>query len=433
MTENRNCKRQLNISTGVKKSAFLCKNRHNQGFSLVEVLVAMAILAIISLPILTSFANSAKINAKARRVENANTVASDVVEQFKSMSIDELTAKYAGKYHRYESVEAAQAAMSANNAGSPLEETREAQVTDCYVFTVESTGNNGEAFETKVLLDPSAYTNGGIGDANETNNINSYAMPQYSSLSSDKNVLIRDEVYADEVTALKEVNATGDTGAKVKKTMELHISISESDSILHTYMLNVGGSVIYANGTKTFEVPYTKKSYTMTAQAIEGGRMKLSAEQGVKNVYLFYTPFDTTLKASGVYSSDEIKITYDYPDKTLVDCSDCNIYIVQQNKQNGAGQNMLLNKSNVSVTINGGKPDLVSKGTLNLSKVTGELGPVSIYSNIDGWNSLGDESTKNNGISHEVQTNGQGYLYRMTIQVNYEGEQYTAVTATKEN
>ena len=52
------------------------KNRklNNSGFSLVEVLVAIVILAIISLPVLSTFSNAARINNKARRTENANTV-----------------------------------------------------------------------------------------------------------------------------------------------------------------------------------------------------------------------------------------------------------------------------------------------------------------------------------------------------------------------
>ena len=52
---------------------------NNSGFSLVEVLVAIVILAIISLPVLSTFSNAAKINAKARRTENANTAINNIV------------------------------------------------------------------------------------------------------------------------------------------------------------------------------------------------------------------------------------------------------------------------------------------------------------------------------------------------------------------
>ena len=68
------------------------KNRklNNSGFSLVEVLVAIVILAIISLPVLSTFSNAARINNKARRTENANTAINNIIEEAKSMSLDRL-------------------------------------------------------------------------------------------------------------------------------------------------------------------------------------------------------------------------------------------------------------------------------------------------------------------------------------------------------
>lgn len=51
----------------------------NKGFSFVELLVAIAILGIISLPIASSFALSAKIDAKARETYSATNAADDVM------------------------------------------------------------------------------------------------------------------------------------------------------------------------------------------------------------------------------------------------------------------------------------------------------------------------------------------------------------------
>ena len=53
--------------------------KHNsKGFSLIEVLIAVAILAIVTLPILKAFSTSAMVNRNARRQENANTAASAI-------------------------------------------------------------------------------------------------------------------------------------------------------------------------------------------------------------------------------------------------------------------------------------------------------------------------------------------------------------------
>lgn len=53
--------------------------KHNKGFSFVELLVAVAILGIISLPIASSFALAAKTDAKAVHLSAMNDAADDVM------------------------------------------------------------------------------------------------------------------------------------------------------------------------------------------------------------------------------------------------------------------------------------------------------------------------------------------------------------------
>ncbi len=60
------------------------KKKADQGFSLVEVIVALSILAIVSVPLLSSFAQSAKTNAKAREIMNATNLAQNIVEEIKA-------------------------------------------------------------------------------------------------------------------------------------------------------------------------------------------------------------------------------------------------------------------------------------------------------------------------------------------------------------
>ena len=66
------------------------KRKGNEGFSLVEVLISIAILAIVTLPILSIFTNAAKTNSKARRTENANTAANNIIEEIKNVSVSNL-------------------------------------------------------------------------------------------------------------------------------------------------------------------------------------------------------------------------------------------------------------------------------------------------------------------------------------------------------
>ena len=66
-----------------------CKNNklNNKGFSLIEVLVAVVILALVAGPILMAFVMSARFNARARETQRVSAVAESVMEEFKGMSI----------------------------------------------------------------------------------------------------------------------------------------------------------------------------------------------------------------------------------------------------------------------------------------------------------------------------------------------------------
>ena len=55
---------------------------NNEGFSLVELLIAIVILSIIVVPLLHSFVTSARTNAKSRTTMHATAIAEDVMEMF---------------------------------------------------------------------------------------------------------------------------------------------------------------------------------------------------------------------------------------------------------------------------------------------------------------------------------------------------------------
>ena len=68
----------------------------NAGFSLLELLIAVTILAIITIPMLHMFVTSAKINGKSRITLRATVLAQDVVEGLKAYHIDEIQDQFNG-------------------------------------------------------------------------------------------------------------------------------------------------------------------------------------------------------------------------------------------------------------------------------------------------------------------------------------------------
>ncbi len=69
------------------------KNRHNEGFTLVELLVSIALLSAIVLPTCTSLVLSYRLNAKAEQMMQAQLAVSSAVETLMAEGIDGGRAK----------------------------------------------------------------------------------------------------------------------------------------------------------------------------------------------------------------------------------------------------------------------------------------------------------------------------------------------------
>lgn len=417
-------------------------NINNKGFSLVEVLVAMAVLAIIAIPVLNAFSNSARVNARARREENANTAASDVVEKFKAMNEDKLNE------------------LKNLTIGSTSSEGYKLLDIDSdgkYTFDISNNIKNGtdyykgiddEEFYVTAVIDPGAYKDGSK-DNNDKNNINSYTMPQYSSLSPTKNFVLRDELYKCDSAA--ESNFSYLAGAsysksKIVKSTTINVNVEQIAGSDSDFTQTVTASVVYsyndkADGTSSYE-PY-KEEVTMPVYAFKAAydgssKYTVSSEldNNLKKVYIFYTPFDdySTANVSGesnmYYSSDKINIYYNYKNIANVNYENCNVYLVSQEKVSAANKNIKMQlkntqaNPNIEVYINNSKKTLWTEGTLNLSDivVTSGIptGPVNIYSNVYDWNKckvLGD--TRGNSLTSNNSQTADDKLYTLTVTVWY--------------
>ena len=154
---------------------------NNSGFSLVEVLVAIVILAIISLPVLSTFSNAARINNKARRTENANTAINNIIEEAKSMSLDRL----AGGNGQYTYQQLGGIDSTTYSVGNKKDASN--------ILYYE--GVNKEKFYIKAEFDPSPYTTPADSTVkdNPNNNINSAGISVYADVSADSSLVYRDD------------------------------------------------------------------------------------------------------------------------------------------------------------------------------------------------------------------------------------------------
>lgn len=417
---------------------------NNSGFSLVEVLVAIVILAIISLPVLSTFSNAARINSKARRTENANTAINNIVEEAKITPLSDLL-KGEGEY-TYTEVE---------NNGEPyyIVKTKGA---DYY------NGVNNQRFYIKTTFDKNKYTDKTVNNTNSANDINSYGLSVYTDINSNNNYVYRDDSLDNSAREHFKSLVYGSYDEKqiTKKTViKISLEYLNDDKSAPTYVQNMSVKVTYTyGGGSSSYAPYesetTMRSYTFSAELDEdvnpsnnSGKSRYNVdselENNAKNLYIFYTPFNGSGSSTGTeneqYAKDEIEIRYAMPayrgDGTKeVVYKDLNVYILQQEK---------IDSSNNKIAVDGNNKVKLARVYGNSATLDGASladdsslkDTVKVYSTIKGGN-----STWNSGDT----TKTADSLFRMTVEVwvwsegkgaDYytESNRIARVTTTKEN
>ncbi len=72
------------------------KRVQNKGFTLIEVLIAMLVLAIIVTPFLRAFVTASKTNAKSRQLLRTTTISQNIMEEMKAYSLEDIARQFNG-------------------------------------------------------------------------------------------------------------------------------------------------------------------------------------------------------------------------------------------------------------------------------------------------------------------------------------------------
>ncbi len=75
------------------------KTNKDAGFSLVELIIVVSILAIAAIPLMRSMALASRTNAKAQSIQNATSLAESVMEEIKATPVDTLKSVYGDDFN----------------------------------------------------------------------------------------------------------------------------------------------------------------------------------------------------------------------------------------------------------------------------------------------------------------------------------------------
>ncbi|MCM1282452.1 MAG: prepilin-type N-terminal cleavage/methylation domain-containing protein [Muribaculaceae bacterium] len=227
------------------------KKINNGGFSLIELLAAITILAAIFIPLMHSFVTATRTNTKAKRAMEATTAGQNVFEELKANTVADFMA-------------------DAVNSGQTNTGKLDSEGNAIYTQWGEVDRTvNGISFRVKVTLDPQDYTTqtppvGVVSPA--ATDYNSAGWSQLSSLSKPDNaflILQADDASkaADELALQMPGTAKQDILDGLERRIDLSISHGAVSgvsivkaSVTYTYnsvsFLSMDQQEIYNNGTE---------------------------------------------------------------------------------------------------------------------------------------------------------------------------------------
>ena len=182
------------------------KKLNNKGFSLVELIVAIAVLAVIVGPLLKAFVYAARINADSRNNLNSNTIATDIAEGIKANSVEyvagQLGAYDAADFDLFgitlDSIYEADSSWAATTPSASLVSHKDTSASpivpakyeittpkELYYFVIDDIEPMaGKFYDARITVDTSGYKTPTGAMYDPTTDYNSVELPAFGSVGS---------------------------------------------------------------------------------------------------------------------------------------------------------------------------------------------------------------------------------------------------------
>lgn len=296
--------------------------KSNKGFTLLELLIAVAVLAIIIVPMLRGFVTSHRVNAKSRHLMRATTLAQNEMEIFEKEKLEDLL----------------DAAKFSYTVVTKPDET-DADDPGIYVFERDGIINDDsgiDMFDVRVTLNPERVSASDLYyDQNQKDILFMNTVSGVDSATYIQRVrnAVNENGDDEEVYKLYAVrqNPDGITGAswtaemfgqELERTITLKIE-KEDQAGVETNVVKIR----YDYTTHYGNVPPEYRNYTTKDKIFFNNAQTLDDAGNpipLKSVYLYYAPRYNDPAVSGTIPDD--KIIIENKDKLPV-----NVYIIRQN------------------------------------------------------------------------------------------------------
>ena len=234
----------------------------NSGFSLVELLIAVTILAIIVIPLLHMFITSTKINVKSRQTLRATTVAQDIMEGLKAYTLEEVRSQFeppegaggSGYHYPTDGFYVIDSSMIQGGVRELTELEHEGE--EIYYFGIENIKLQGGEYDAFIELDASTY-----GSKAEEKRKN----PGAGIVAHDNE--FNGNFYA-ELGSVAEVSGSGDEESKATDS-SFHENKKLNEAVLQDVKQQIEADIISSGGTVPDDLDELKLEDVLIGRTID--------------------------------------------------------------------------------------------------------------------------------------------------------------------
>jgi prepilin-type N-terminal cleavage/methylation domain-containing protein len=284
---------------GRKESKY---GKSSAGFSLVEVLVCIALLAIVCVPLLSGFRTSAVLNNKAHYTQKVTAYAQEELETIKTFSVEDYTAQFTGAgtepgvTYTYIASDSdaewvdlrtkADAIMSSFNPGVTLSDDKKKELFNPFICEKKGIQIGSKTYTMRASFMPAEYSQ--YDKRTSAAGVNVAGYFDIAEADAVKFPVITDEINQyDEMSAgilaakLEEIGESkteADILSNMKKTIDIDIQSSASEG---TVDVRCDITYAYPAASPKAEANYCvyKASYELYP-AVETGSLRIGAESG---------------------------------------------------------------------------------------------------------------------------------------------------------
>ncbi len=378
------------------------KLNNDKGFSLVELIIVVSILAIAAVPLMKSMGMAAKTNAKAQSIQNATSLGERIMEEMKSLSKDEMVNKY-----------------------GPTGTNQLVDNGSNYVITIPNmTATQGEKFDVKVTVDKATYsknTEYNPSDAKENvMSANTLLLPRIEDIDTLSQAVLsstkefnRYDVDAQNFFNQKLADYPSHTATIASKTVDI-----VKEDVTYPTGVKVKASITYTDNASPAN-KYVRDLYTGTFVPIEKDGSTTEYKPLDSNIYIFYTK---GVIAETINIIDES--SYVNPEDSTSDDSH-RIYFIRQNSSDKTGPvaiNMISRNKTTGAVLGSGVLKYTGLDVLDTDG-TQKYGKIKLLTNLDPTNI----DNEGNIYVKEARTS----VYDITVELTRDGVEYAKLNSTK--